>query len=57
MITNKDYDNLMELAKKLAQEKLTKEEALQRLMRAGILDENGNFTPPYASLEKVVRRV
>lgn len=46
----------MELAQQLAREKPTKEEALASLVRAGILDENGNFTPPYACLEAVVTR-
>ncbi|NII26557.1 ATP-binding protein [Pseudoflavitalea sp. X16] len=50
-MSDKDFNNLMKLAQKLAQEKPTKEEALRSLVRAGILDENGNFTPPYASLE------
>jgi len=50
-MSDKDFNKLMELAQQIAQEKVTKEEALRRLVRAGILDENANFTPPYANLE------
>lgn len=56
-MTDKDFNKLMELAQKLAQEKPTKEEALASLVRAGILDENGNFTPLYACLETATRPV
>lgn len=40
----------MELAQRLLQEKVSKEEALRSLVRAGILDENGKLTAPYLSL-------
>lgn len=50
-MSEKDFNNLMELAQKQLQEKVSDEEALRSLVRAGILDENGHFTPPYASLE------
>jgi len=49
-MTDKDYQLLLELAKKQLEEPITKEEALASLIRAGILDEKGNPTPPYANL-------
>ncbi|HEY4063540.1 MAG TPA: hypothetical protein VGM30_16650 [Puia sp.] len=49
-MSEKDFNKLMELAQKKLQEKVSKEEALRSLVRAGILDENGNLTAPYASL-------
>lgn len=33
----------------------TKEEALQNLIDAGILDKNGNFTKPYKNLGRYIR--
>jgi hypothetical protein len=49
-MSEKDFDKLMELAQKQLHEKVSKEEALRSLVRAGILDEAGNLTAPYASL-------
>lgn len=49
-MSEKDFNNLMELAQELLQKELTKEDALLSFVRAGILDENGNLTPPYAEL-------
>jgi hypothetical protein len=54
-MSDKDFNNLMELAKKHAQEKPSKEEALRLLVLAGILDNDGNFTPPYSCLEVTPR--
>lgn len=50
-MSEKDYNVLMELAERLQKKKFTKEEALQSLIRAGIRDENGNYTKPYECLE------
>jgi hypothetical protein len=49
---DKDIQRLMELAENLIQQSKTwtKEEALASLVRAGILDEHGNHTPPYQEL-------
>ena len=49
-MSEKDYNRLLELAQKQAQEKVSKEEALRSLIRAGILDEAGKLTAPYADL-------
>lgn len=49
------YKLAMESAEKALLRKVTKEEALESLVRAGILDRAGNFTEPYQSLAKYVR--
>jgi hypothetical protein len=48
----KNYHRLMELAERLKAKKKTREEALQALVRAGILDESGHYTEPYKILEQ-----
>lgn len=50
-MSEKDFKKLMELAEEQLNEKVTKEEALRIFVQAGILDEDGNLTPPYAILE------
>lgn len=50
-MSEKDYNVLLKFTEQLLKEKFTKEEALQSLVRAGILDENGNYTEPYECLE------
>lgn len=47
-----NFKALMEYAIKLSEKKFTPEEALQSLIRAGIFDENGNYTEPYKALEE-----
>jgi hypothetical protein len=49
-MSEKDINRLLELAQTQFQEKVSKEEALRSLVRAGILDEAGNLTAPYANL-------
>ena len=49
-MSEKDFNKLLELAQKQLQEMVSDEEALRSLVRAGILDEDGNLTPPYADL-------
>lgn len=51
------YKLAMESARKALKRKVSKHEALRSLIRAGILDENGNFTAPYQNLAKVVKYV
>lgn len=48
----KDIQRLKELAENLLERSKTwtKEEALASLVSAGILDEDGNYTPPYQEL-------
>ena len=45
-MSEKDFQNLMELARKLSQEKGTKEEALRDLIRCGLLNEKGELVVP-----------
>lgn len=47
-----NYNRLMELANSLRNRKLSREEALQELVDAGIFDTNGNYTEPYKILEQ-----
>jgi hypothetical protein len=49
-MSEKDFNKLLELAQRQLQEKVSDEEALRSFVRAGILDEDGNLTPPYADL-------
>lgn len=50
-MSERDYNALMELAERKLKEKVSVEEALQSFIRAGILDENGNYTKPYECLK------
>ncbi len=50
------YKLAMESAERSLKTRHTREEALRSLMRAGILDKNGNFTEPYKELAKVVKK-
>ena len=43
-------EKIMELARELAKKKKTREESLESLVSAGILNRDGNFTEPYAIL-------
>jgi hypothetical protein len=49
---DKDIQRLMDLAESLLQESKTwtKEQAIASFVSAGIMDENGNLTPPYLEL-------
>ena len=49
-MSDKDIKRLIDLADQKLQQPLTKDEALQSLMDAGILDQNGNPTGPYREL-------
>jgi hypothetical protein len=52
-MTDKDIQLLMDVAKRAMQEVKTPEQALRSLQLAGILDKDGNYTPPYKDLEKL----
>ena len=58
-MSEKDYKRLMDLAAKLLEDtkSMTKEEALDNLCFAGILDKKGNFTKPYRNLSRVVKPI
>ena len=47
-MSEKDFQNLMDLAKKHSEEKVTKEEALRSLIQCGLLDKDGNLIMPEA---------
>ena len=55
-MSDQDFNKLMELVQRQLQEEVSKEEALLSFVRAGILDENGNLTPPYADLAVPARQ-
>lgn len=46
----KDIQNLVDLAESLIKAGVTPEQALRDLVSAGILDVNGEYTPPYQQL-------
>jgi len=45
-MSEKDFQNLMELAQELLHKKVSKEEALRSLIRCGLLDKDGNLIVP-----------
>ena len=49
-MTDKEIQALIDLANKSLNEPTTKEESLKRLMNAGILDKDGNYTENYPYL-------
>lgn len=52
-----DIKKLEDIAIEQLKKGFTREEAHQSLMRAGILDENENFTEPYKHLGEAVKRL
>lgn len=50
----KDIQNLIELAESKIREGVSREEALDSLVGAGILDLDGNFTSNYEALDTEV---
>jgi hypothetical protein len=50
-MNEKDIQNLIELAESKIREGVSKEEALDSLVGAGILDIEGNFTTHYEALD------
>lgn len=49
---DKNYLRMMDMFTRLRARTWTREEALQELVDAGILDENGHYTEPYKILEQ-----
>ena len=56
MTTRKDIENLYRIAAEARKRITTPEEALRTLIRAGILDKDGNHTKPYKNLGRAVRK-
>lgn len=52
-MSQKDINNLIELAQEKIRNGVSKEEALKTFMGAGILNEKAQFTQPYANLESI----
>lgn len=51
-MSNKDMQRLIDLAKNTLKKGVTKEEAMDRLVSAGILDKDGNYTKHYPNLAR-----
>ena len=56
-MNKEDIENLKNIAREKLRKGFTREEALQSLIDAGILDENGNHTEPYKHLGEAVKRL
>jgi len=54
-MSNKEIKLINDLAKEQLKKGITREEALNSLVHAGILTPNGAFTKPYKNLGKVVK--
>ncbi|NML20596.1 hypothetical protein HHL16_06910 [Pseudoflavitalea sp. G-6-1-2] len=50
-MTDEYYRKIMEAFDRRMNEELTPEQALSKFVRAGIMDEEGNFREPYKDLE------
>ena len=53
-MSDQDIKRLQDLALGKLKKGFTREEALQSLVNAGILDEKGNFTKPYKNLAAAI---
>jgi hypothetical protein len=53
-MSDKDFERLMDIAKDALEKakKMTRQEAIESLNKAGILTKKGKFTKPYAILEQ-----
>jgi hypothetical protein len=56
-ISDQDIKRLIDLAKEKLKAGITKEQALQSFIDAGIMNDKGEFTKPYAILESVIKNV
>ena len=52
-MTDREYKELIDLAKERLKKGYTKEEAIRALYNAGIFDKKGNYTKPYKNLARV----
>ena len=55
-VSDQDIKKLSDLAKEQLKAGRTKEQALQSFIDAGIMNEKGEYTKPYAILEKLVKK-
>lgn len=54
--TDEDIQQIRDIFEDLRKNPRTPEESLAFFVRAGILDEHGNYTGPYAELNRVVHK-
>jgi hypothetical protein len=54
-MTDKQVKLLSSMTKKLLKEERTKEQAMETLVRAGILTKAGNFSKNYPTLKKIAK--
>ena len=54
-MSDKDLKKLISIAKEELKTVPTREEALQSFISAGIMNDKGEFTAPYAILRKIVK--
>lgn len=54
-MSNKEIGRLTDLVKEQLKKGISKEEALEAFMRAGIRTANGGFTKPYKNLGKAIK--
>lgn len=55
-MTDREFKELRRIARKYIKQKPTKEYAMAVLQGAGILDKDGNYTPPYRALNALRKR-
>ena len=56
-MSDQDIKRLVDLAKNKRKAGITKEQALQSFINAGIMNEKGEYTKPYAILNTLVKKV
>lgn len=55
-MSQKEINNLIELAQEKIKNGVSKEEALDTFISAGILDKNAQFTKEYENLETIIAK-
>jgi hypothetical protein len=54
-MSDKELKKLADLAKEKLKSGITREQALESFVSAGIMNEKGEFTKPYTILESVIK--
>lgn len=52
-MSDKDLELLVELAKEKLRKGVSKEDAIESFVKAGIMDSQGEYTEPYRQLEEL----
>jgi predicted RNA binding protein with dsRBD fold (UPF0201 family) len=55
-MSEKEYQQIMDLARKKLKKGYTREEAVFALYNAGIFDKEGNYTKPYKNLARLTTK-